>query len=117
MRGAISEKKPSDTPFYYRDALFEAHGIVRWAIGFDSLWNKKKDTTWLREVSDNLEKDSIKPNAGFINIMGDLLEDQKKSDKLRIEKIKSTYGPNYEKLLKVKELYVFIFILFIIFNF
>eukprot|EP01091_Cochliopodium_minus_P019725 TRINITY_DN8384_c0_g1_i1.p1 TRINITY_DN8384_c0_g1~~TRINITY_DN8384_c0_g1_i1.p1 ORF type:complete len:484 (-),score=139.19 TRINITY_DN8384_c0_g1_i1:21-1472(-) len=105
LGGAISDKKSSDTAFFYRDSVFEAHGIVRWQLGFEQLWEKKKDVEWLRKVSDILEKDSVKENAGFINIMGDLIEKDKDVEKVRLEKIKSTYGTNYEKLLQVKEKY------------
>jgi FAD/FMN-containing dehydrogenase len=89
VNGAASRVKKDATPWNYRDATW-AEVIV--GVDPDPA-NKEKITTWAREYWDALHPFSA--GGAYINFMMEEGEDR----------IKATYGNNYERLVAIKNKY------------
>ena len=89
VNGAVHKKKSSDTAFAYRDAKFAAVYVAASMEPKDDAPFKK----WVRDYYDATLPHS--EEGGYINFMAE--DDQ--------GKIKENYGPNYERLTKVKKKY------------
>jgi len=89
INGAASRVKNSATPWCYRDAMWAA--VI---VGVDpDPGNKEKISTWAKEYWNALHPYSA--GGAYINFMMEEGEDR----------IRATYGKNYDRLAKIKKRY------------
>ena len=89
INGAASRISNKDTAWNYRDATYAM--VI---VGIDSdPANKEKITTWTKQYWEALHPYSA--GGAYINFMMDEGE----------ERVKATYGDNYERLVKIKNKY------------
>jgi hypothetical protein len=90
--GAASRVKPGDTAFPHR---FDHYDSGPWAI-----WQDRSDTDrcirWVRECWDAL-RPFYEPSA-YVNAVDDVISDDD-------ERVRSAYGPNFERLVSLKNRY------------
>ena len=89
INGAVSRVKNTDTAWDYRDATW---AMVIVGIDPDPA-NKEKITTWTKQYWEALHPYSA--GGAYVNFMMDEGEDR----------VKATYGDNYERLVTIKNKY------------
>jgi hypothetical protein len=89
INGAAARINKSDTTWYYRDALFS---MVIIGVDPDPV-NKDKISTWTKQYWEALHPFSA--GGAYLNFIGTEGEDR----------VKSSYGGNFERLVSLKKKY------------
>ncbi|MEM8963257.1 MAG: FAD-dependent oxidoreductase, partial [Acidobacteriota bacterium] len=112
MGGAVAERSPSETAFWYRDRPFMLQIEAWWAYPETGSASDPCDCRhrtswqqpyidWVRRCRDTLEEEGLVDGA-FINFVDRDLEPRNKSTEDRIKLLRHYYGGNLEQLMKSK---------------
>ncbi|CAG8719612.1 11734_t:CDS:2, partial [Dentiscutata erythropus] len=91
--GKAKEKEPSDTAFFWHEAMYHTHLTVDW----EDKWMERDMRGFLKEIKKKLRPFSLKRKAAFINFANGELS--KKAYE------KAYFGNNREKLRHIKEIW------------
>lgn len=102
LGGAISDKQPTDTAFYFRNARYEIHAISKWTDSISSNNNSSSNNSnsssqyreWARFFSSQMSTVSL--GAGYINIDSETPGSSETSRQ---------FSENYQRLQQVKNQY------------
>jgi hypothetical protein len=89
MHGAASRVGPTETAFAHRREQYDSGVFAQWADPADS----EKNIQWARESWDAMQP--CVEQAVYVNNLGEEGE----------ERVRAAYGPNYERLVELKNKY------------